>query len=314
MFYFYNQFLETILTAERWATAEDLQSRPHSFLSSPTLAEGKEVLSRLKSAFGRENAKYIMLLKEERAKKASKWPTRVPTSKGNATIMTANHGAIITHLLKNERGFVHLRESSSLFPLPQSGGESVPVVVEDVQLFDVILPQVTVEVMPELTEETPKKEINFHEIHRNFGEEKQLSMVEADGKVAFLKSSLQFSGYKLAEEINEVNGKLQGIYQDIDDIFRSYGDILHHIDSQIEDELHFIEFSTVSASQCIHSYRHLQELRVKRRCIKDSIQLAELLAQNLGTDLPQRLSHVSEKIQQWDQRSYMLRVPEEFNH
>lgn len=314
LYYFYNQFLESILTAERWATAKDLKCRPHSFLSTPTLAGGKEVLQRLKVAFGKENVKYIILLKEDRAKKTSKWPVKMPNSKANATIIVANHGAFITHLLQNEGGLVQLRESSSLFPLPNGGGPTAPVVVEDVRIFDQVVPNVTVEVMPTVENIHYESHLDYGKLHRQFGKEKKITILQDDSKNILLRSSHSFTEYTMVEEMNEASALLTKVYQNIEEIFLHYGEELHRIDSQIEDELHYIEFSDANASHCSKAYKRLQELRVKRRCIKDSIQLAELMAQNLGSDLPQRMKQISEKINQWDERSYMVRVPEEFNH
>ncbi len=314
MYYFYNQFLETILTAERWATAEDLLQRPHSFLSSPSLDIGKEVLTRLKTAFGKDAVKYIVLLKEDRAKKPNKWPANLPTSKGDPKGMVAFHGAIITHLLQHERGTVQLRESSSLFPMPNGGGASAPVIVEDVKIFDQVMENVTVEVVPTVTDLPQKKVLNFQELHQQFEEKKRLSTVEEDGRTVMLKSSHSFQGYQLTKDIREASHIMDKVFQDMEDILVNYGQVLRDLDAQIEDELHFVEFADVDASRCVKSYKRLQELRVKRRCVKDSMQLADLLVKNLGTDLAKRLNHVSDKINHLDERMYTLRVPEEFKH
>lgn len=314
LFYFYNQFLESILTAERWATAEELQNRPYSFLAAPTLEGGKEVLSRLKQTFGKDAVKYILLLKEERAKKPSKWPASLVTSQGSKTTMIASHGAMVSHILQCERGNVQLRESSTLFPLSGDKGKTTPIVVEEVYIFDQFSPEIQVEVLPTSEDLPPGEDLDYHSLHQGYAEKKNLTTVEENGKILFLKSSHDFDGYKMTQEMKEAFQVLEHLFQDVEDVFMNYAEILHNLEAQIEDELHFIEFADVDAGRCVKSYKRLQELRVKRRCMKDSMQLADLLVKNLGMDFPQRLQHISKKIQHWNQRTYTLRVPDEFQH
>lgn len=316
LYYYYNQFLESILTAERWASAHDLQHRPHSFLSSPHLEGGKAVLSGLKARFGKEEVKYIILLKEDRAKRPNKWPAPLQSvgSQDEREVMIAMHAGIVAHLLHNESAQVQLRESSTLFPLPQHSGFAPPVVVEDVRIFDQVVKDVTVEVVPTISELPGKKTVDYDQIHRCFLEKKKSSMeIDENGEI-LLKSSFSFHDYQISAEMREIALRLEHVFQNVEDICLNYGEILRDLDAQIEDELHYIEFFDLDASRCVKAYKRLQELRVKRRCIKDSMQLADLFVKQLGTDLPQRLNHVSDRINHWDKRIYTVRVPEEFKH
>lgn len=314
MYYFYNQSLRAILTAERWASADDLQNRPHSFLCFPSLEGGKEVLNRLKTAFGKETIRYVILLKEDRVKKPSKWPSPLKQGGGNSTDMVAKHGSLITFLLQSTQKFVQLRESSTLFPISTVGSSVTPVVVETVHFFDQVLTDVTVEVVATATEEPEKATLDFQQVHSQFSAKKKSSMLATENGDITLKSSLNFQDYLLTQDLREISDLITHVYQNIEEICLNYGEILRSLDAQIEDELHFIEFFDVDASRCVKSYKRLQELRVKRRCVKDSMQLADLFMKQLGTDLPKKLHHVSEKIDHWDKRHYSVRVPDEFKH
>lgn len=313
MYYFYNQSLRAILTAERWANAQDLQSRPHSFLTVSTLEGGKEVLNSLKTNFGKDTVKFVILLKEERAKKTTKWPSPLPHGGGDSADMVAKHGSIVAFLLQNPKKLVQLRESSTLFPLSNTS-YTEPVVVEAVHIFDTVLTDVPMEFLSSSGEEPSKSDLDFGQVHSQFtAKKKSTQMVGDDGDIT-LKSSLNFQDYQLTQDVREISHMIAQVFDNVEDICMNYGEILRNLDAQIEDELHFIEFFDVDASRCVKAYKRLQELRVKRRCVKDSMQLADLFVKQLGTDLPQRLSHISEKIEHWDKRNYTVRVPDEFKH
>lgn len=312
MYYYYNQFLRAILTAERWATADDLQSRSRSFITLQSSEVAKDVLNRLKLAFGKDASKYIILMKESTVRVTEKWPDKMPGAKENEIEIVANHGRIIGHLLQQEAGNVQLRESRFLFPTADDPENIQPPTVVDV------LPM-----LPPKEEELENtifsdyiegRNLDFTEIHRNFSEKKQISMIEEDGKTIFLKSSLSFDGYHLTQDIGDAAFLLGKIFKNIEDICLNYGGTLRDLDAQISDELHFIEFADMGDSSSAKSYKRLQDLRVKRRCVKDSMKIADLLVKTIGTDLPDKLSYVSDKITNWDERSYMVRVPEEFKH
>ncbi|MFI3254616.1 MAG: hypothetical protein R3Y63_09810 [Eubacteriales bacterium] len=315
MYYFYNQFLESILTAERWASAQDLQSRPYSFLTCPDLDKGKEVLRSLKSTFDKEQIRHIILLKEERAKKPAKWPTALENPQGDESKIVEIHSGIVAYLLQTQGTFVQLRESSALFSLPNHNNASPPVVVEDVRIFDQVLKNVTVEVLPLVTEVPEEREpLNFESVHSQFNAQKKSSQVIRQEDGILLKGSLRFHDYQLALDIVQISQLLSDVFENIEEIALHYGGLLRDVDAQIEDQLHFIEFFDLDANRCVTAYKRLQELRVKRRCIKDSMQLADLLVKQLGNDFPQRLHHISKKITHWDERTYAVRVPDEFQY
>lgn len=156
--------------------------------------------------------------------------------------------------------------------------------------------------------------VDFQQLHRNFQGEKKYSAKKEDGKIILENPSLSFDGYQLAQDIDQAAQLLEKIFQHIEDISSHYGDALRDIDAQISDELHYVEFSDADTQHCVKSYKRLQELRVKRRCVKDSMLMANLLVRSMGMELPKKLSTVSEKINHLDQRTYVVRVPEEFQH
>lgn len=89
---------------------------------------------------------------------------------------------------------------------------------------------------------------------------------------------------------------------------------LSRVDKEITDELHFVEFATANAADGYKSFRRLQDLRLKRRAIKDSGLIAEFMEDLLSSVTPDALSFAKRRFDGLKNRKYRVRIPETFQH
>lgn len=353
MYYFYHQFLQGVLAAEQWVTSQDLRRQPYSLLSVPSHKEATELFQRVKKTLGKEVGSHITIMKEATVQKPDAWPIRTQGSPNFPVDAESKHPKLMGYLLLVESGAFQLKDSSVLVQAWQDevpievktqemeqeqseleqfisstdalehGFPREGVSVEDLELLEETLREESKKSMEDLEDldlftadslDTLQPILNFTKLHQNFNSKKQYTAVREDGKIILENSTLTFDGYQLAQDIDQAAQLLDKIFHHIEDISKHYGDALRNIEAQISDELHFIEFADADTTRCVKSYKRLQELRVKRRCVKDSMLMANLLVRTMGKELPKKLCNVSEKINHLDQRTYEVRVPEEFQH
>ena len=89
---------------------------------------------------------------------------------------------------------------------------------------------------------------------------------------------------------------------------------LSSVEKEITDELHFVEFANANAADGYKSFRRLQELRLKRRAIKDTDLVAHILGKLLSSVTPDSLSAAKRDIDGMKNRKYRVRAPETFQH
>lgn len=133
-------------------------------------------------------------------------------------------------------------------------------------------------------------------------------------KYLTLKSSLSVETYQLPQQLLSAATSLSEILQQIQDISTYYPQLLKDIDAQIEDELHYLEFTTIPPEESAQLLARLQNLRIKRRYLKDSIYIANLLPSERLASFAKNLNGVSQKIKSLDKREYQVRAPEDFPH
>ncbi len=92
------------------------------------------------------------------------------------------------------------------------------------------------------------------------------------------------------------------------------GTELAQVDKEITDELHFVEFANVNAAVGYKSFRRLQELRLKRRAIKDSNLIVLILGKLLSSVTPTSLDSAKRQVAGLKNRKYKVRIPETFQH
>lgn len=314
MYYYYHQHLQGILAAERWVTPEDLRRQPFSVLAVATHKEATELFSRVKLALGKEVGSYITVMKETTVKKTDSWPLKTQDDPTLTQTVERYHPKLLAYFFTSELGRFQLTDSSTLIPTIADGTlDLVETVMAENNVLDVLsASEDTSQLGSKL--EHDQLILDFSQLHRNFDGKKEYTATKEDGKIILENASLSFDGYQLAQDIDQAAHLLDKIFHHIKDISNHYGDALRNIDAQITDELHYVEFADADIQHCVKSYKRLQELRVKRRCVKDSMLMANLLVRSMGMELPRKLSNVSEKINHLDQRTYMVRVPEEFQH
>lgn len=404
MYYYYHQYLQGVLAAERWVCAEDLRRQPYSLLSVPSHKEANELFTRVKKTLGKGIGSHVTIMKEATVSKPDAWPIRTQGSPTQPVFAESDHPKLISFILMTEAENFQLVDSSKIIDPSQmetlddfdnfnllglsggyfmsstqhfqkirsfgsgesqerreefGNGQSEQSQRDENQIFQMELngentghemilsseqereeSSEYVKIYPDNSGKTEQLQgqegdleddnpaslsgpqsldalqpmLNFAELHRNFSSKKQYSAVKEGGKIILENSTLTFDGYQLAQDIDAAAQLLDKIFHHIEDISKHYGDALRDIEAQISDELHFVEFADVDACRCVKSYKRLQDLRVKRRCLKDSMLMANLLVRTMGKELPKKLSNVSEKINHLDERTYEVRVPNEFQH
>lgn len=105
---------------------------------------------------------------------------------------------------------------------------------------------------------------------------------------------------------------MKELYSESREILADYEAILIDIESQLEDELHFIEFNVLNAEESVKFSWKLHELRKKRRYLKDAIYAANLFNQTFLS--MNCFEHLSSKLEGLSHRNYHLRSPEHFEH
>lgn len=89
---------------------------------------------------------------------------------------------------------------------------------------------------------------------------------------------------------------------------------LSSVEKEITDELHFVEFANANAADGYKSFRRLQELRLKRRAIKDTNIVVNILGRLLSSVTPESLGTAKQKLKNLRNRRYLVRSPETFQH
>ena len=80
-------------------------------------------------------------------------------------------------------------------------------------------------------------------------------------------------------------------------------------DREISDELHYIEFCNLNASEGYKSYKRLKELQQKRRAIKNSFEMLDTVQVVVSG-----VSKIEKMVTDPAKKSYTLREPETFIH
>lgn len=114
------------------------------------------------------------------------------------------------------------------------------------------------------------------------------------------------------ERLSHFSHEIEYLEKQSKEIMLHYEILLNEVESQIEDELHFVEFHKLENDESIKFTENLHNLRIKRRSLKDSLYGASLFSQS-----PFNLKHfkeISEKLNSLETRSYKLRSPDNFKH
>lgn len=99
---------------------------------------------------------------------------------------------------------------------------------------------------------------------------------------------------------------LNGLAKDANDRKNILEKELFTVDMEIQDCLHYIEFTKLNAAQGYKAYKILKERRVKRRSIKNELQVLDIiLEKKLGETVA---DEIMKRISGMDNRSYTPRV------
>lgn len=129
-----------------------------------------------------------------------------------------------------------------------------------------------------------------------------------------IKNEFHYETNDFVEESLMLLKKSEEIYRKSQEILSSYDEILNEVESQISDELHYIEFNRLDATSALEFSNNLHELRNKRRTLKDCLFTANLMVKQFDDEKIERLNHIQSKLEHLGDRSYIVRSPENFNH
>lgn len=104
------------------------------------------------------------------------------------------------------------------------------------------------------------------------------------------------------------------IYHKSKEILSKYVDMLKDVEQQINDELHYIEFNQLDEADALKFANNLHKLRNKRRMLKDCLFTANLMLKQFDDDKIEQLNYIHSKLEHLNDRSYVIRSPENFNH
>lgn len=104
--------------------------------------------------------------------------------------------------------------------------------------------------------------------------------------------------------ISDAVGKLNSRYVTLSDELSKY-------DRQITDVEHYIEFNIGKLNACggYKAYKLLQDVLIKRRTVKDELQIIQMVRDKMG--FPEEIAMIANKVQELDQRHY---EPREFKY
>ena len=86
------------------------------------------------------------------------------------------------------------------------------------------------------------------------------------------------------------------------------------IELQIQDELHYIEFTRLGTVDGYRCYQRLRQLRLERRKIKDTYEIIDRINLLLGHIAKGDVASMTAFINGMSTRGYRLRMPNEFEH
>lgn len=325
-YYLYHRAIGKILTTNGWKSHEELTKKAEKIIGIPSKKSPMAILESLKSVLSKKDVGQMVMLKEENLKKT--WP-KVQGNSENALAIAETNVAPLKEFFKSNYSLTYL-DSPSAVPLikekpakptkktkspsltPAKTPEPVINSLKNKNTNPIVKPEENP--LPPKVEEILKTPASQLSIHSALTKDKQLTKVMEEQKLKSLRSSFSVEDYEFTQNIADAAENLRSAFEKVEEITTYYAELLKVIESQIEDELHFIEFSPVEVDTSILAFQRLQDLRMKRRCTKDSIAIADILVKTCGKDASHKLDQAMEKIETFDRRSYLLRAPEDFTH
>lgn len=126
-----------------------------------------------------------------------------------------------------------------------------------------------------------------------------------------IKKELKFNNDFIDDTI-AMTKNVNDMYNLCKEISIYYPTILHEIDAQTQDQLHYVEFHKLNVFKAYKLSVKLHNLRIKRRIIKDKLNTANWLLANLDEDDVSKLNQVAFKLEKLGERRYFIRDPKSF--
>lgn len=285
MYYFYNRVLGSILTVNGWFSLDSMSLQIHQLVA---VKDSLGLTKTMCQTCGKVAMYQTIIVSDEKIRTGLPSLVQATDSVIKATEKAAH--ILLTYL--RQEGTLEQVKSTEFFPF-------VPVP----------RPQAVTDILEKPTQELDlnsglSQEREMIKMFKQFDEEEMLS----------LKSNFKVGDYEFAKEITTMTTMFQRVFSHAEEITLYYDTLLKEIEQQIEDELHFVEFSAVNVEVSVITFQKLQDLRLKRRCVKDSIVIANLLLKTNLSEGVSKLQKVAERISDMDDRSYLVKQPDEFHY
>lgn len=296
MYFLFHCSSKRVLTVKRWAGFHDLQQKEHSLIAFSDKQTIQMLIHAIKQSKKSEYQNDLIMVEEQnlvlyfQQKAMQKAPGNI------AHVLLGSHEFVLTHKLTSSMTV----PSSTYIPLaPQKNQkQKTAVATEQIPPPIPILPQIPI---PPPIPPTEKCSVGTSSVKQT--------------PIRRLVGMNYISSYPLTNDIHTLITTYETILSTITEINQNYHKFLKKVDLQIEDELHFIEFSQDENIKTIELiYTRLKDLRVKRRYIKDYIVLAESMSDLLSNDYLKKLYEMQTAIHKLENRSYLLRDPDSFCH
>ncbi len=286
MYFLFHCSSKRVLTVKRWAGFHDLQQKEHALIAFSDAETVQLLIDAMKQSNKNEYQKDLIVMEEQNLVLCLQQKSKEKAVGNIARILIASHKIVLTHELTSS----YTVPSTAYIPVVLKKNQKQKTIVKNAEEP---IKSINLKIVPEpipmpSTKQTPMKRL----IGMNY-----------------------ISCYPLTNDINTFIATYEKILQSITEINENYHRFLKKVDLQIEDELHFIEFSQDENIKTIELiYTRLKDLRVKRRYIKDYILLAESMSEVLSNDYLKKLYEMQEAIHKLENRSYVLRDPDSFCH
>lgn len=156
---------------------------------------------------------------------------------------------------------------------------------------------------------------NTQQITHNTEEKKQLQKKDnnkQEKKTIYGNDSIQILDNKsIRDIINALNELLNAINQFNNELSLSSSTILK-CESQLQDEMHYLEFTHLSAFEFFQIARRIKKIRRERRMAKDLLEAALVFEDIITFFKIEKIEDIIKKLEKKNNRSYTIRNPESF--
>lgn len=335
LYYFYNRGLDAILSTTGWLSLKTPHTQHYQLLAFSDAKQAQNAIKSNLKQFNKTSSRHTTILKQTNIKNRHPLSS---TPQSECSVIITHFSELVQELQKLKNIKIVTSEDVLPVTLPKlSATENTqnqkipsietflaPQIINEVPLAQFTteppLAQVTNELpLVQVTNEPPLTHITEEQQSVQTEEESQPTPIfyqqkQTTNQILRIQSQLSPHGNPFLEKSIDLCEKMEQVYEEAEKVSLTYHSLLLDIDAQIQDELHYIEFNSLTPEELLTFSLHLQELRIKRRMVKDSLYIAELLQRPPYQKLPNHFSEIASKLEHLKHRSYVLKSPNNYTH